>query len=519
MKRFLMATALAGMAAQPLAAQDDPVAITVNAVQIFGTVDPAKINDYTEYMAAVNLYDALTTVDGTGQVVPQLAESWDIADDSLTYTFHLKEGATFQDGTPVEASDVVYSINRLLAINEGPAYLFSDLISEGSVEAVDPQTVRITLDKVFAPFISITPLLLVVNEEAVEAAGGGEWGEDYLSDASAGAGPYSLESWDRGAQMTLQRYEDYHAGWPNARPIDEVRFVITRDEATVRALAQRGELGISSQYQSTETYEGIAAQDDYKLISAPTATGFYIKLNNQIAPTDDIHVRRAIALAMDYETIREAIYPGAVMRGPLADVFEAAVPDGATAPEYNLEAAMEELQKSKYAGQGPIPLTHVYVANTAFEEEISLLFKATLDQIGFDVTIQPEPWNRITELASSIETTPHTTQVFYGPTYPSPDSVFYVQYASGAEGTWASMDWVQDPEIDEMIQASRAETDAEARNAIYKDIYSQLVEDQRSIWLLTQERRHAAHQCLEGYEWVPMQSWDFDFSRFWWTCD
>ncbi|QDY70549.1 ABC transporter substrate-binding protein [Qingshengfaniella alkalisoli] len=519
MKRLLGATALCALTAVPAIAQDDQVAITVNAVQIFGTIDPAKINDYTEYMAAVNLYDALTTVDGSGQVTPQLAESWDISDDSLTYTFHLKAGATFQDGSPVTAQDVVYSIKRLIGINEGPAYLFSDLISEDSVTALDDQTVEIKLSKVYAPFISITPLLLVVNEDAIETADGDEWGETFLADSSAGAGPYSLQSWDRGAQMTLARYDGYHAGWPNEKPIDEVRFVITRDEATVRALAQREELGISSQYQSLETYEGIGALENYRVITAPTATGFYIKMNNQVAPTDDVHVRKAIAMAMDYDTIREVIYPGAIMKGPLADVFEAAIPDDAEAPVYDLTAAQEELAQSEYAGQGPIKLVHTYVSNTPFEEEIALLFKATLDSIGFDVEIRPEPWNRITELASSIETTPHTTQVFYGPTYPSPDSVFYVQYDSDASGTWSGMDWVEDPAIDEMIEASRAETDTDARNGIYQDIYSKLVEDQRSVWLLAQERRFAAHECLQGYEWVPMQSWDFDFSRFSWSCE
>ncbi|MFV0386033.1 ABC transporter substrate-binding protein [Paracoccus sp. (in: a-proteobacteria)] len=519
MRKLLTATALAGLTALPALAQDDKVAITVNAVQIFGTIDPAKINDYTEYMAAVNLYDGLTTVDGAGTVVPQLAESWTVSDDNLTYTFKLKEGATFQDGSPVEASDVVYSVNRLLALNEGPAHLFAGLITPDSISAPDAHTVEIRLSKVFAPFISVTPLLLVVNEEAAKAAGDGDWAETYLADHPLGAGPYSLAKWDRGAQMTLERFEGYHAGWPNQKPIDEIRFVITRDEATVRALAQRGELSMSSVYQSSETYEGIDQLDDYDIAEFPTATGFYIKLNNQVAPTDDVHVRRAIAMAMDYATIREVIYPGAPMRGPLSDVFEGAVPADAKEPVFDLEAAQAELAQSKYAGQGPIKLTHAYVSKTAFEEEIGLLFKSTLDMIGFDVTIQPEPWNRITELATSVETTPNSTQVFYGPTYPSPDSVYYVQYASGAAGNWASMDWVQDPEIDAMIEASRGEVDTDRRNGIYQDIYRKLSDDQRSVWLLAQQKRMAMHKCLKGYYWVPMQSWDFDFSHMFWSCD
>lgn len=520
MKRLTTAVLALTLAAGAAFAQS-PVSITVNATQIFGTIDPAKINDYTEYMAAVNLYDGLTTVDPAGGVVPQLAESWEVSDDSRTYTFTLKEGATFQNGSPVEASDVVYSLQRLLAINEGPAHLFADLVEPENVVAVDPRTVEIRLNEVFAPFIAVTPLILVVDEEAATAAGGDDrWAEVALAETSMGAGPYRLDSWDRGAQMILARYEGYHGGFaPDGRPIDEVRFVVTRDEATVRALAQRGELSFSSHYQANETYQALAALPDYELLTAETATGFYIKLNTQVAPTDDVHVRRAIALAMDYETIREAIYPGAPLTGPLSSVFEDAVPADAAPPVFDLEAAAAELAKSPYAGSGPIDIVHTYVAGLAFEEEIALLFKATLDQIGFNVIIQPEPWNRITELAASVETTPATTQVFYGPTYPSPDSVFYVQFHSDSVGTWASMEWLQNEEVDAMIDESRKTVDRDARNAIYQALHEKLVDMQSDVFLLTQQRRHIAHRCLAGYQWKPMQSWDFDFSGFSWTCE
>lgn len=522
MKTIKLALAAAGLAAAtalttPALAQDK-LSLVVNTVQVFGTVDPAKVTDYTEYMAAVNLYDALTTVSSGGEVVPQLAESWEVSDDNRTYTFKLKQDATFQDGSPVEAKDVVYTMKRLLALNEGPAYLFSELVRPDNVKAIDDHTVEIRIDRVYAPFISVTPLILVVNSDVVSEKEG-EWGEDYLAENSAGAGPYNLSGWTRGAEMILQRYENYHAGWPNERPIDELRFVVTRDEATVRALAQRGELGMSSQYQSSETYEAIAALDNYKLIEAETTTGFYLKVNNQLAPTDDVHIRRAIAYAMDYDTIREVIYPGGEMKSVLSPLFSEAYLDTLPSPEFNLEKAVEEVAKSKYAGNQPIRISHAYVANTAFEEEIGLLFKSTLESIGFEVDLQPEPWNRITELATSIETTPHTSQVFYGPTYPSPDSVFFVQYHSRAAGTWSSMSWVEDPQIDAMIDKSRDTVDDDARNAIYRDIQARVHDTVAEIPLLTQLKRMAAHSCLQGYAEVPMQSWDYDFSRMWWACE
>ncbi|MBW8636125.1 ABC transporter substrate-binding protein [Hoeflea sp. WL0058] len=501
----------------PAVAQDK-VSLVVNTVQIFGTIDPAKVNDYTEYMAAVNLYDGLTTVSPEGQVVPQLAESWEVSDDSKTYTFKLKEGASFQDGSPVEAKDVVYTMKRLLALNEGPSYLFADLIEADAVKALDDRTVEITLNKVYSPFLTNTPLILVVNSDLL-AEQDGEWAETYLGDNSAGAGPYQLDNWTRGAQMMLSRYDDYHAGWPNEKPIDELRFVVTRDEATVKALATKGELGMSSQYQGNETYEAISKLPNYKIIAADTATGFYIKLNNQTAPTDDVHIRRAIAYAMDYDTIRDVIYPGGQLNGPLAPVFADAYLDSLPDTEFDLEKAKEEVAKSKYAGSEPIKIVHSYVAKTAFEEEIGLLFKSALEMIGFEVELQPEPWNRITELAASVETTPNATQVFYGPTYPSPDSVFYVQYHSRAKGTWSSMEWVMDPEIDALIDKSRQTTDIAEQNMLYKEIQQKLYDRQSDVFLLTQKKRFAANKCLQGYAWVPMQSWDTDFSRFWWNCD
>ena len=139
--------------------------VTVNTVQIFGTVDPAKINDYTEYMAGVNLYEALTTLDGSGAIQPLLSESWSTSADGLTWTFKLKKGATFQDGSPIEAKDVVWSVNRLLAINEGPSYLFEGVLSEGSVTEIDSSTVQFKLEKTYAPFLTTTPILFVVNSD------------------------------------------------------------------------------------------------------------------------------------------------------------------------------------------------------------------------------------------------------------------------------------------------------------------------------------------------------------------
>lgn len=514
---FLASTALAALmltgAAAPAMAE---TVVTMNTVQIFGTIDPAKISDYTDYMAAVNLYDGLVSVDSKGNLVPELAESWTVSDDAREVTFTLRADAKFADGSPVQASDVVYSIERLLRINQGPSNLFAGVLAPGSVVAVDPRTVKFTLAKTFSPFLTTVPAVFILNEKLVKANEGTDDGQTYLATNVAGAGAYGLKSWDRGTQMTIVRNPDYYKGFGDG-PIDEVRWIITNDEATVRSLAASGELTMSSQFQSPDTYKALVDMGRFEMASQDTSTAFYLKLNTQIAPTDDVHIRRAIALATDYDTIREVIFPGGELSTPLPKAFADFHADDIPAPVYDLEAAKAEIAQSKYAG-APIPITLGYVAGTKFEEEISLLMQANLEQLGFTVTQQADPWNRITELAAKPETSPAVNQIFFGPTYPSPDSMFFSQYHSKSAGTWTSMEWVNDPAIDSLIDDARATGDVAKQAEIYKTLQHKLVEMQPDVFLLTQTVQHAMDKCLTGFNAVPMQSFDYDFTRYSWKC-
>jgi peptide/nickel transport system substrate-binding protein len=517
-QRFWASTAVAAFVLGTIGAApaSATTVVTMNTVQIFGTIDPAKISDYTDYMAAVNLYDGLVGVDPNGNLVPELAESWKVSDDAKEVTFKLRDDAKFSDGTPVKASDVVYSVERLLRINQGPANLFADVLKPGSVTAVDDKSIKFTLSKTFAPFLSTVPAIFILNEKVVKANEGSDDGQTYLATNVAGAGAYTLKSWDRGAQMTIVRNPDYYKGFGEG-PIDEVRWIITNDEASVRSLAASGELTMTSQYQSPETYKALVDMGRFNLVSEDTSVAFYLKFNTKAAPTDDIHIRRAIALATDYKTIREVIFPGGVLSTPLPKVFADFHADDIPEPVFDLDAAKKEIEQSKYAGQ-PIPITLGYVAGTKFEEEISLLMQANLEQIGFKVTQQADPWNRVTELATKVETTPAVSQIFFGPTYPSPDSMFFTQYHSKAAGTWASMEWLQDGAIDKLIDDARSTGDKAKQAEIYRELQHRIVDLQPDAFLLTQKVQHAMDKCLTGFKAIPMQSFDYDFTRYSWTC-
>jgi len=490
--------------------------VTVNTVQIFGTIDPAKISDYTDYMAAVNLYDGLITVDGDGNLQPQLASSWVVSDDATSVTFTLDPAAIFSDGTPVEPKDVVYSFERLLRINQGPANLFAGVVAPGAVVDNGDGTVTFTLSKTFAPFMATVPAIMILNSDVVAENAADDEAQAWLADNVAGAGAYLLKSWDRGSQMTIAADAGYWGGWGDGK-IDEVRMIITNDEATVRAMAASGELTMTSQFQSPETLAALDEMERFDVVSQPTVTAFYLKLNSRMAPTDDIHIRRAIAYATDYVTIREVIFPGEPMNTPLPAGFAQFHAADVVGPSYDMARAAEEVALSAYAGQ-QIPITLGWVAGATFEEEISLLMQANLEQLGFVVTQQSDPWNRITEIAADVATTPNVNQIFFGPTYPSPDSMFFTQYHSAAAGTWASMEWLQDPEVDTLIDAARATGDVALQAEAYKAVQVRLMDLMVSVPLLAQTQQHAIDTCLTGFHTVPMQSFEYDFHRYSWTC-
>ncbi|MEO9274322.1 ABC transporter substrate-binding protein [Marinomonas sp. 5E14-1] len=490
---------------------------TMNIVQVVGTIDPAKVTDYTEYLMSVNLYDGLTTADTKGNIVPNLASSWDITPDGKKFTFHLSENATFQDGSAVEAKDVVYSVKRLLTLNQGPAGFFQSYLNADGVKMIDDKTVVFNLEQPSSSFLATSPLLFVINSDlAKEKGGNNEWSEEFLASNAIGSGPYKLEDWQRGSRLILARNRNYFKGFKE-NPVEKVRILVTSDEATIKALANKGELDVSSIYQAHETLMAIEKLPNYHILDMATATGYYIKYNNQLAPTDDVNIRKAISAAIDYELVNEVLHPGVAMAGPLASLFQDAYLDDLEIPKFDLEKAAEYVKKSRYAGQ-PIPITLGYVAGTAFEEEVALMMQANLQSIGFKPTLQADPWSRVTEIAAQASTTPHVNQIFFGPTYSSPQSVFFNQYSSKSSGSWASMSWLNDAKVDEMIDAAGSELDSTKRNEIYQDLQKYIVDNQVDSFLQTSRYQMAVNNCLSDLKFIPIQSFFYDFSTLNWSC-
>lgn len=484
LKRLLvLALVLLGMQAF---AQNRVLRIDESAV---GELDPAKATDYADSMLMFNVYDTLVWSDAQGAIVPLLAESWSTSGDGTVYTFELRQDVTFHDGSRLTASDVAFSLERMLAVNQGFSYLFQGWVT--AVDAPDDATVQFTLSQPYAPFLASLVRLPVVSEGIVMAnlASGefgdkGDYGQAYLSTHDAGSGAYTVVSHNPQELTVMRKHDGYFQEFAANAP-DEVRLRYSLEAATVRTLMSRGEHDITSQWLPTEVL-GALSRDGLPLLTEGGTSVFYLKLNTQRAPTDDVHFRRAMALAFDYDAlisilkVTDDVSLGKKVGGPLPAGFPGADPD-LPLPTRDLDAARAELAQSRY-DPAQVEVVLGWVAEVPLEEKVALLLQQNLSEIGINVSVVKVPWALLTEQASKPDTTPNVSTVFVSTPFPDPDSQLYSMYHSEAAGTWLSMEWLQDEEVDRLLNAGRVETDPEAREQIYFDLQQRILELQPDIF-------------------------------------
>ena len=342
--------------------------------------DPAVGSNAVEAAVMFNVYDSLVFPDIDGTIVPHLAETWDVSSDGMKYTFHLREGVKFHDGSEVTAEDVAFSMNRLLAIGEGFSYLFVPYVEEAV--AVDDTTVEFNMKQTFGPFVSALVRLSILNKDLVmenlkDGPYGefGDYGKAFLLTADAGCGPYTITDVSVSEQMTAEKFDDYYLGWGENNP-EKIQFIAVNDAATIRTLMSNQELEITDEWQSMENLNTLNAMEGIDVTNMYTGCVVNLEMNTKIAPTDDIHFRKAMAYLMDYATVTSSIYPGAKQaKGPVSSAYLGSNED-LFQYSYNLDKAKEELQQSPYYDQlANYPITIEWSADVPDEEKICLLLQ------------------------------------------------------------------------------------------------------------------------------------------------
>jgi peptide/nickel transport system substrate-binding protein len=370
----LVAAGLAPGAA--LAARTD---ITVGMVLEPQGLDPTSGNAAaTDEVTYANVFEGLTRIGETGAVQPDLARSWDISQDGLTYTFHLHEGVKFHDGTPLTADVVKFSLDRTTAPDStnGQKQLFAAI---DSVAAVDPLTVRIVLKHPEGDFLYNLGWgdaeIVAPNSAATNAA------------HPVGTGPFRFVDWVKGDRVDLEKNPDY---WGTPARLDKVTFKFISDPTAAFAAMMAGDVDAFPNFPAPETLAQFKSDPRFAVAIGTTEGETILAMNNGRKPFDDLRVRQAMSYAID----RKAIIDGAMFGygTPIGSHYSPADPgyvDLTGLYAYNPDKAKELLTAAGYPDGFKVTLK---LPPPSYARRGGEIIAQQLKAIGVDAEIIPIEW-------------------------------------------------------------------------------------------------------------------------------
>jgi len=443
------------------------------------SIDPAIGMDVQCVVAYINLFDPLVFLDSKGNAIPHVAKSWDVSSDGFTYTFYLRPGIKFHNGEEITAEDVKFSMDRLLAIGEGCGYIWLGKIQE--TEVVDKYTVKFVLEETFGPFIKTLYSFYIVNKDLIMAniekpgmyGDMGDYGKKYVSSNDVGSGPYMIKKYNRAEYLLMEKNPNYFLEISSAP--DEFKMIGSTEPVLLQTLMSRRELEMTNRWCADETLESIAKIKGVEIARWPGGTVTYIAMNTKRPPLDDIHVRKALAWAFDYDTAVKLFAGSIQARGPLALDLPGNDPN-CFQYHRDLERAKAELKKSKYYGHfDEYPIDCRWNSNIP-QEKMAMLIMANASDIGLSVNVTETTWALFSAASSSIETTPQLHSSLHTPYYPEAGSVLQSRYHSITTGTSAQSEWLLDPVLDEMIDDALSTVDENERYSKYKEIVKYIID-------------------------------------------
>lgn len=415
--------------------------------------DPHQGKETPAVTVTCQIFDTLTAVDpATGEVRPQIAESWEQLDDT-TYVFHIRKGIKFHNGGELTAADVKFSLDRAIA-SASVSYIV-DFIKEVNVK--DDFTVEVVLRAPYAPALRnlAVPFAAIVCKEVVEKD------EEGFKLHPVGSGPYKFVEWKPGDTVKLDAFDDYMDGRP-ATPHLVMKVV---PETSQRLIAlETGDLDISYDLGVNDVKRA-RDNENVVVLEAPSLSCWYISMNMNRKPFDDPRVREAVNYAIDRQLIVDTIMSG---NGQAADAIIAPsvfgyYPSGVYG--YDPEKARELLKEAGYENGFK---TTLWVNDNQSRIEICQAVQAMLLDVGVDCSVE------VMEFGSFIQKTTagEHDMGFFGWTTSTRDAdyTYYSLEHSSKQGASGNRSFVHDSGVDKLVEGGRTISDPAQRKAIYKDL-------------------------------------------------
>ena len=446
-----------------------------------------------------NVHDSIVTVDSDLNVIPSLAESFEIADDGLTYTFRLRPGVMFHDGSTLTSADVKYSFERVANPDTG-AVNFEVFNDVASIEIPDDMTVVITMSQVNAPFLS----RLAENGAGVVIP---EGSGDVQGETPIGAGPFRFVRREFGNEVELARFDDY---WGGPAYLDTV---IAREitEPTVRLTGLRtGELHMINDIPADRIAE-IEGSGEFQVVKWFPLNWDFLNFNHDFEPFQDARVRQAFDLMVDKEVLLDGALwgEGRTTASPSYPTSASFNPDLQNRAQ-DFEQARALLQEAGY-GPGDLQVTFKVTTNYPYHVEAAQIMLEWFREGGVDMTIEQLTWSDWLSQVWVDKDFEMTMMNFF--TLWEPDFLYYSLWHSTGAFNYRK---ISDPELDTILADARTVVDPGERALIYKTAQQRIHDETLDVILWFRNGTIAAQQTVGGLDTIvhPNGS-NLRFHRVW----
>ncbi|MEO9650406.1 MAG: ABC transporter substrate-binding protein [Roseobacter sp.] len=479
-KNTALATAFFALATASYAQTDVTVALQLEPPHLDPTSAAAGAIDSVLYS---NVFEGLTRFASDGSIVPGLAKNWDISEDGLVYTFSLNAGVTFHDGTSMDAEDVKFSLDRILAEDSANAQkaLFAAI---SSVEVVDPLTVRITLSEPNGNMLFNLAWgdAVIVAPESIEG----------IKQNPIGTGAFKFVEWVQSDKIELVRNDSY---WGPSASLEAATFKFISDPTAAFAALMAEDIDYFANYPAPENLPQFEADPRFQVLIGSTEGETILSTNNKMPPFDNALVRQAIAHAID----RNAIIDGAMFGygTPIGSHFAPHNPayvDLTEQSAYDPEKAKALLSEAGFADGFE---TTLYLPPPAYARRGGEIIAAQLAQVGITAKINNVEWAQWLESVFrgkdfGLTVISHTEPMDIG-IYANPD--YYFQY--------------DNPNFQALMATLNATTDPEIRAQMMKQAQHMIADDYVNGYLFQLAQLSVAKSGLQGI-WAnaPTQATD-----------
>lgn len=473
------------------------------------SMDPQIQNDTTSEQVVKMLYNTLLKFEDDGTVVGDLAESWSVSEDKLTWTFNLKQGVKFHNGKELTSADVKATFDRALNAEAGGLRTTEIIKMFTAVEAPDPYTVTITTDAPYGPMESLmcNMSLGIMDADYIE-----QYGLDLGTSVEGenGTGPFKVVSWERDQEIVVERFDDYF-GTP--AKLQTVVYTIIPEAASRVIALETGEVDVIDKPTDEDLARLEADTENFTVLRKPTISQRLFRFGCNDPIISNTKVRQAIVYAIDRQAIIDALFTGSAYpsTAPLAPVTFGYSNLGEI--EQDLELAKSLLAEAGY----PDGFDTKIVTTERYQNGIELaeIISQQLAEIGINAEIEVWEWSALSASWNGITADEFDQPIFImgaGPSMRDADGGLRGLYTTSETGlNDRNYGFYSNAEVDALIEQGMQETDQQKRVEIYKEAMEILYrEDPVAFWLFDMYGLAITSSKVEGVTLSPISTITFE---------